>query len=100
MYNFDQSFIAKIQGIWRPVHGQFVVVKGYKYLLCKYNGYAYHLNQGFERKDSSLSDEELTKIAISYNTTEMNFQIQVEREDKRINEQQRMRTARAAAQFT
>lgn len=82
MYNFDQCFIAKIKGVWTPVVGQIIESQGWKYLLCKHNGYPYWLNEGYERFDNGTPEETLHIAAVQYNTSDMNYKIQRENAER------------------
>jgi len=76
MYNFDQTFLAKINNIWTGVKGQIIVDQGgWKYLVCKHNGFMHLLTGGYEQFIDDITDEELREYAIKHNTADLDYKI-------------------------
>lgn len=84
MYNFDQTYLAKINGIWTGVKGQIISdISGFRILFCKCNGFTYCLWESYKRLNDDISEEEIRTYAIKYNTSELNHRIEAERQEKR-----------------
>lgn len=85
MTNFKLRFIAKIQGVWVPVEGEVAEQQGWRYLLCKHNGYPYYLSEGYRHFPDDVSEEALREQAIRFNTAEFDKRIQAEKAQAEAN---------------